>query len=173
MDQHARESYWETQVLTASPQKLRLMLIEGAIRFSRQTVHYWEKEQFDDAFQSMMRCQNIIFELLTTLNKNGNELTKQISSLYLYLYTTLVNAQVKRDRGAVADVIRILEEERETWRQVCERYPQVTDADRAKMQEAAPEITAGDRPAIHSPHFNRVGETSGMNTSAMSFAVDA
>ena len=39
MQQPAHESYLEAQVMTATPQKLRLMLIEGAIRFARQTLH--------------------------------------------------------------------------------------------------------------------------------------
>ena len=36
MDSQARENYLQTQVLTATAQKLQLMLIEGAMRFANQ-----------------------------------------------------------------------------------------------------------------------------------------
>ena len=44
--------YLESQIMTATPQKLRLLLIEGAIRFARQTLELWEKEQNDQALEA-------------------------------------------------------------------------------------------------------------------------
>lgn len=151
MDMNARASYWETQILTASPQKLRLMLIEGAIRTARHVLEYWEENRQDDAFNAMMRCQNIVFELLTTINKNGSELNRRIASVYVFLYRSLVEAQMTRDAKRVSEVIRVLEEERETWQLVCEQNPFAPSAEEMSKFRTQ-EITASEMPAIHSGH---------------------
>jgi hypothetical protein len=39
----------------------------------------------------------------------------------LFLYRTTVEAQLQRDPNKLADVLRVLEIERETWRKVCEQ----------------------------------------------------
>lgn len=177
MDSNARAAYWETQVLTASPQKLRLMLIEGALRYGRQVLHFWGEENYDEAFTAMMRTQDIIFELLTSVQRNDSELNRKIAGVYLFLYQTLVNSQVKRDRQGMEDVLRVLAEERETWRQFCELHPDSPSRD--ELQKLQPEeITARNSPAIHSSHVGPQGHF-GANSStpstpaSASFSMDA
>ena len=41
MDRTAQNAYLEAQANTATPQKLRLMLIDGGLRFARQTLDHW------------------------------------------------------------------------------------------------------------------------------------
>ena len=60
-------TYLESEVLTASPQRLRLMLIDGAIRFARQTLVHWEVDHADAASQTLMRCRAIVTELLASV----------------------------------------------------------------------------------------------------------
>lgn len=123
MNQQAHDSYVESQVMTATPQKLRLMLIEGAIRFARKTIHHWEASENDEALESIIRCRNIISELLSSVRVAESELTKQVASLYLFVFQHLTQAQVRRDAKLVAEAIEILEVERGTWRELCEQMP--------------------------------------------------
>jgi flagellar protein FliS len=111
MDDGARQ-YLEAQVMTATPQKLRLMLIEGAIRFARQALELWERNRNEDALESLIRCQEI-----------HSELTRKVAGVYLFLYRCLTQAQLRRDRKPVEDTIAVLEIERQTWRMVCDRLP--------------------------------------------------
>jgi hypothetical protein len=46
-------------------------------------------------------------------------LVKQVASLYSFVCRTLMEAAFHRDDARLAEVLRILEIERETWRQVC------------------------------------------------------
>ena len=55
MDSNARDTYLETQVKTATPQKLQLMLVEGAIRFAHQAIHHWEQQDEPAACESLIR----------------------------------------------------------------------------------------------------------------------
>lgn len=123
MDQQARESYVEAQIMTATPQKLRLMLIEGAIRFARKTIQHWEKRENEQALESIIRCRNIVSELLSSIRVDESELTKRVASLYLFVFQHLTEAQLRRDMKLVEESIGVLEVERETWQQLCEEMP--------------------------------------------------
>jgi flagellar protein FliS len=118
-----REIYLETQVQTATPQKLRLMLIEGALRFARRTQAQWRGGEIDAALESLIRSRDIVSELIAGVQTDASPLARQVGSLYVYLFSALTEAQQTRDEHQLAGVIRVLEEERETWRQVCEQLP--------------------------------------------------
>lgn len=123
MEQHAREAYIEAQVMTATPQKLRLMLIEGAIRFARQTIQQWQAGDNERALEAIIRCRNIVSELLSSIRVDESELTKRVASLYLFVFQNLTEAQLRRDVKLVEEAIDVLEVERGTWRELCDEMP--------------------------------------------------
>lgn len=119
----ARETYLTNEVLTATPQRLQLLLIDGAIRFARQAEAYWIDGQDREADEALTRSEQIVTELLCGLNPDGDaELVRRVASVYLFIFRTLTTAHLHRDEAKLAEAIRVLEEERETWRQVCERF---------------------------------------------------
>jgi flagellar protein FliS len=120
----AAESYLENEVLTATPQKLRLLLIDGAIRFAHAAIRSWEEGNNEDAFEAALRCRDIVTELFTVIDKNAFEPAKHMHDLYVYLFGELTEAVRTRDPETVRGVIRVLEVDRETWRQVCEQLPE-------------------------------------------------
>jgi flagellar protein FliS len=121
MNEFSRDLYLETQVNTATPQKLRLLLIDGALRFARQTLDHWRASNQPAAAESLLRCREITSELLAGVSPEASPLARQVSEIYVYLFAMLSEVQRTRDEHALAAAIRILEEERETWRQVCEK----------------------------------------------------
>jgi len=118
-----RASYLESQVLTATPQKLRLMLIEAAIGAARQALNCWQEKHDAQANIALIRCREIISELLAAVKPDDSDLTRNVAGIYLFLFKTLAEAQLHRDATKVNEAIRVLEIERETWRDVCERMP--------------------------------------------------
>lgn len=124
MDASARESYLVTQVTTATPQRLHLMLIDAAIRHTRRTIELWEQGQEEDASESLIRAQQIVTELLSNLNPQADgALARKLAAIYMFVFRALVGAHVRRDAGAAQDAIRVLNEERETWQQLCQLMP--------------------------------------------------
>jgi flagellar protein FliS len=118
----AREEYLATEVLTAAPQKLQLMLIEAAIRFGRRAEMHWQSRQNEAAFNALIRCQEIVTQLISGLAENlESPLVRQISSVYAFIYRSLVSASFHRDAKKLTDALKVLEIERQTWLQVCER----------------------------------------------------
>jgi flagellar secretion chaperone FliS len=117
-----RDTYFENEVLTATQQKLHLMMIEGAIRLANQTLEHWRENREPQAVESILRCQRILAEMLKGLRPaQMPQLVGQVSRVYLFLYRTVVEAQLQRDPNKLADAVRVLEIERETWRKVCEQ----------------------------------------------------
>jgi flagellar protein FliS len=96
-----------------------LLLVEGAIRFGRQALNHWENGHDGPGAEACSRCRAILSELLAGLRPEvAPELVKQVADLYGFIYRRLVEAQIRRDALALKDALRVLEEERETWRAV-------------------------------------------------------
>jgi flagellar protein FliS len=142
----AVDAYLENQVLTATPQKLRLLLIGGAIRFAHAAIQHWEQGRNDEAMEAIIRCRGIVTELFSVVRPEGFEPATQAVSLYVFLFRELTEAQATRDALRVRDVIDVLEEERETWRQLCEQLPESLSVGRAFEPR---EITQSSIPAAN------------------------
>lgn len=120
MTSSAPKSYWETEVLTATPEKRQLMLIEGAIRFLGRTRLLWQSAEDEKASESLIRAQKIVAHLLAGLDSRVDpQLTAKVASVYLFVFRTLVEAGVNHDHQRLDGAIKVLEVERDTWRQLC------------------------------------------------------
>lgn len=125
----ARDEYLSTEVLTASPQKLQLMLIDAAIRSVGRAQSLWTGERNEHLTRAILHSQALVAQLIAGLAPNHESpLVQRILSVYEFVYRSLVTAYRQRDRNRLADVIAVLEVERETWRQVCEQLDLRIDA---------------------------------------------
>lgn len=116
LKQHGSQAYLENKVRTASAAELRLMLLDGAIRFADKAKRGYEERDFEAAFEGTTKAQAIILELINALRPDqAPELCKRLSSLYTFMYTALVEASSTRDSAKVDEVIQLLRFERETW----------------------------------------------------------
>ncbi len=123
----ARDEYLTTEVLTAAPQKLHLMLIEGAIRFATRAQRHRQQQEHEAAFRAVVRAQEIVSQLMAGFAANLDQLVvRQAAGVYSFIYRSLVLANVNRDSAKLADALRLLEIERETWRQVCAQLGHAT-----------------------------------------------
>jgi flagellar secretion chaperone FliS len=128
MNPSAPNPYLKTKIMTASPEELRLMLYEGAIKFCRQARECINQQQVEPGYNNLMRAQKIVLELSTSLNhKHAPELCDKLSALYTFIYRRLVDANVNRDAAAVTEVIDLLEYEKETWQLLMQRVGQSPD----------------------------------------------
>lgn len=125
----ARDEYLATEVLTASPQKLQLMLIDGAIRAAARAQSLWTGERTEAVTRATVRCQALVAQLIAGLAPNHESpLVQRVIGVYEFVHRTLVAAHRERDPSRLADVLAVLEVERETWRQVCEQLDVRIDA---------------------------------------------
>ena len=59
--------YLRTKVLTASPEQLRLMLLEGAVKYARQGRDGMATKNHEQAFVGLSRSRDIVVELMTSI----------------------------------------------------------------------------------------------------------
>lgn len=148
----AHDAYFQNQVFTAAPQKLRLMAIDGAIRYARQAAEHWRNQRVYEAGEALIGCQRLLVELLSALRpERAPELAGRVAGLYAYLSRLLNDARRARDPQRLSEVIEILEIERETWRLVCERLGAAPDATDGNVEESGPPL-AGAQQAPHGRH---------------------
>ena len=110
------QAYLKTKVLTASPAELRLMLFDGAIRFTEQARRGYEARDYEAAYDGTSKTQAILMELINSLRTDQSpELCQRLTALYTYMYTNLMTASSTREVALVDEVIKMLRYERETW----------------------------------------------------------
>jgi flagellar protein FliS len=141
-----RNTYLETQINTATPQKLRLMLIEGAIRYGQQAIEFWQQGRGEDGLSALLRCQAVVAELLGGVREDGSPLTRQVIDIYVFLALQLNEAEMNADPQRIEAVVRVLQEERQTWQELCLQQPEAPQPIAAEIPQEA-EILAPRRVA--------------------------
>lgn len=109
-------AYLKTKVLTAGPAELRLLLIDGAIKFVEQGKSGLEKKNYEEVYNGISQCQQILMELTSSLNREIEpELCDRLSGLYTFMYGRLIEASTEKDVSKMDEVLELLRFERETW----------------------------------------------------------
>lgn len=112
-------AYLRQRVLSASPEELRMMLLEGALRFARQGAEGLRERQYEKSYQGIHQCQDILMELISALRPEvAPDLCRRLAALYTFMYRRLMDASAQRDAAIADEVIKLLEFENETWRLV-------------------------------------------------------
>ena len=119
---NASKEYLKSAVMTASPEQLQLMLLDGAIRFTLRGKEALERNDVEGAFNGFERAQRITLELNNGLRREVNpELVDQMAALYDFIYRRLIDANIHREIEAADDALRILRHQRETWAVLIEK----------------------------------------------------
>lgn len=136
----ASDAYLETQVLTATPQRLRLMLITAALRQLRKAQAAYQSGQTAAGDEALSGCRELVTELIAGINPRHAPLAQRVLGLYVYLYSQLVELRVHRDLTLLEKLSAILAEEERTWQEVCQRWPDriAPDASLRPVEEPAP-----------------------------------
>lgn len=122
MNQPPVNPYLRTKILTASPQELRMLLYDGALRFCRQGRAAIEAGKFDESYHNITRAQKVVTELSTSLRHSEDPaLCEKLSALYTYIYRRLIDANMNRDAAALDEAMGLIEYERETWQMLMQK----------------------------------------------------
>jgi flagellar protein FliS len=134
------QSYLRTKVMTASPAELRLMLIDGAIRFAELARKGLAEKDYEASYNGITRTQSILLELMNALRpEHDAALCEKLSALYTFMYTRLIKAGSERDPGMIDEVLDLLRFERETWAMVLDQLARENHAASGISQTPDPE----------------------------------
>ncbi|MEV1288096.1 flagellar export chaperone FliS [Micromonospora sp. NPDC049679] len=112
-----RERYLADSVTTASPAKLLVMLYDRLLLDLARAEHALTAGDRAAATEQLMHAQEIILELRTTLDTSAWSGAPGLASLYGFLLTELVAANVRGDADRVAACRQVIEPLRDAWRE--------------------------------------------------------
>jgi flagellar protein FliS len=142
-------AYLRTRVMTARPEELRLLLLEGAVKFALQAKDGLAASDHEAAFAGFSQCRNIVLELLTTIRPEHDPvLAERVKALYTWLYSELVAASFDRDAAKLEKVIELLEYERQTWEMLLRKLAEERNAGGPAATPAADAQPKPDRPRL-------------------------
>ena len=119
-------AYRTNAVGSASPESLVVMLYDGAIRFLGAALRAFEHDDPLDfnltVHTNITKTQEIIRELNHALDlENGGELGQSLTSLYYYFDQRLQEANIKKDRAIIEEILSRISELRDAWSESLEK----------------------------------------------------
>nr|WP_302599115.1 flagellar export chaperone FliS [uncultured Cellulosilyticum sp.] len=107
-------TYQQNSINTASGPELTLMLYNGAIKFCNIAVEAIEKKNVAKAHENIIKVENIIEELRSTLNKKY-PIALEMDEIYEYIYKLLVEGNMKKDTQKIEDACSLIRTYRDAW----------------------------------------------------------
>lgn len=107
----------ETGVVAASPNKLIVMLYEGAISACYSAITYMQKEDIPNKGAMLSKAISIIESgLRLSLDKKvGGEIAVSLDALYAYMSKRLMMANIHNKPELVHEVIKLLTDLKTAW----------------------------------------------------------
>ena len=109
--------YNNSKILTASPAELTLMLYEGAIKFCNIAIMGIEQKDIEKAHNNILKVQRIIDEFRSTLDRKY-PVAEDFDRVYVYILQRLFEANIKKDKEILEEVLTHLRSMRDTWKEV-------------------------------------------------------
>ncbi|MBB2945872.1 flagellar protein FliS [Actinoplanes lutulentus] len=112
-----RDRYLQDAINTASPAKLLIMLYDRMILDLGQGEEAFRNGDREAGSAKVMHAQEIVLELRTTLDVEAWDGAPGLASLYGFVLTELIGANIARDADRVASCRTLLEPLRDAWRE--------------------------------------------------------
>lgn len=103
------KQYQANNVNTATPEKLMILLFDGAIQFLQKAKVCIDENNYKERSENIEGARKIIRELMRTIDlENGNDVAKRLFRLYNRMAMNLIKANVQRSTEKVDEVINDL-----------------------------------------------------------------
>jgi len=114
-----QNAYKKASDNTLDQTKLIIMLYDGAIKNASFAVEHMKSGQIEKVHECLIKTKNIVTELMATLNMDrGGDIAKNLQSLYSYMFSQLIEANMNKKTEPVVIVIDLLKELRAAWTQI-------------------------------------------------------
>ena len=118
----AQTRYLDARVTTASQSELQLMLLDGAVRFGRQSQLLWNAaDRREECDRLLARTLDIVEELIHGVSNGKTEQSKRLEEEYAFAFRQLALAQLNRDSVPLEAALKVLDFHRETWKLACDK----------------------------------------------------
>ena len=109
--------YKQNSVNMASSQQLLLMLLDGAVKYTKIAKMAILNKDIQRAHKELVRVQDIFLELMITMDKNTKYM-EDLYNLYDFIKNELAKANMKKEVQIIDEVLPLIEEIRDMWYEV-------------------------------------------------------
>jgi flagellar protein FliS len=103
------KQYQTNNITTATPEKLMVMLFDGAIQFLQKAKTAIEEKNLQERSTNIEAARKIVRELMRTIDlENGNDVSKSLFVLYNRMAMKLIKANVSKNIALIDEVIEDL-----------------------------------------------------------------
>lgn len=117
---NALNVYKNNSVNYASKEQLLLMLVDGAVKFSKIAREGLVEKDIKKSHENLIKAQNIFTELMISLDQNAGEWAKQMYRVYEFIKTRLFEINLKKDVNMLDELMPVIEDVRNTWHEAHE-----------------------------------------------------
>lgn len=121
MNPNALNAYKNNSVNYASKDQLLLMLVDGAVRFSKQGRQAMAEQDIRRSHECIVKVQDIFVELMVTLDRSAGEWAEQMFQVYSFINQSLIKVNIKKDIEELDKLIPLIEEVKNLWHEVNEK----------------------------------------------------
>ena len=109
--------YKQNSVNMASSQQLLLMLVDGAVKYTKIARMAIINKDIPRAHKELIRVQDIFLELMITMDKNTKYM-EDLYDVYDFIKSELAKANMKKDVNIIDNTLPLIEEIRDMWYEV-------------------------------------------------------
>ena len=107
--------YKNNSVNYASKEQLLLMLVDGAVKFSKVARQAIVDKNVKLAHENIIKTENIFTELRVSLDTSAGEWAEQMFAVYGFINQRLFEANIKKDVAIMDELIPLIEDVRNIW----------------------------------------------------------
>lgn len=107
--------YKTNSVNYASKEQMLLMLVDGAVKFTKIGRQAILDKDIPKAHNSLIRVQDIFTELIVSLDVEKAEWVKPLRDIYFFINEKLADANITKDVTKLDEVLGLIEEVRNLW----------------------------------------------------------
>ena len=138
------KQYQASNITTATPEKLMIMLFDGAIQFLQKAKSAIEEKNLVERSNNIESARKIIRELMCTIDlENGNDVSKSLFRLYNKMAMKLIKANVSRNADLIDEVITDLSNIRWGFQKAIEIQSGMLTVEDVMQQRSENGITGG------------------------------
>lgn len=113
---NAYNAYRNNSINFASKEQLLMMLLDGAVKFSKIGRQAILDKDVQKAHENIIKTQNIFYELVISLDlTKAGDWGKDMVELYEFIIKRLTDANMKKDINIIDEIIPLIEDIKETW----------------------------------------------------------
>ena len=142
------QRYQETEIRTASPIELVVLLYDAAISSLQKAQEHIAARNIEARTRCLNKAAAVITELQANLNfQAGGTIAPSLDRLYQYMKNSIVHANLRQETGPLVESVRLLTNLRSAWIEIarteaCTKKENTLEA-RFEREAPAPPMASG------------------------------